>query len=174
MRHQLQALALGRRSAYLLVFLVAFAAACAAPAERGDQPEIQVLFVCEHGNVKSLMAASYFNQMAHQRKLPYRAVSRGSAPDSTTAPPAIVAGLQKDGVDVAAFHPAAVEAADIAASQQLVLINTELPANTQAQQISTERWTDVPPASVNFDAARDSLKAHVARLIDQLARSSRK
>lgn len=91
----------GAKSTLLvLVFVAAFAAACAASAERGEQPELQVLFVCEHGNVKSLMAAAYFNQMA--------------------------------------------------------------------------RWTDVPPASVNFDAARDSLKAHVARLIDRLARSSRK
>jgi protein-tyrosine-phosphatase len=133
-----------------------------------------VLFLCEHGNVKSLMAASYFNQMAVERKLSYRAVSRGSAPDSTTVPPAIVEGLRKDGFDVTAFHPAAVDKADITASQQLVLINTELPAHTQAQEISTERWTDVPPASVNFDAARDSLKAYVAQLIDQLEHSGRK
>jgi protein-tyrosine-phosphatase len=138
-----------------------------------EQPQSQVLFVCEHGNVKSLMAALYFNQMAHERKLPFRAVSRGSAPDSTGVPPAIVAGLRKDGFDVTAFHPAAVASADIAASQHLVLINTELPANTQAPGISAERWTDVPPASVNFDAARDSLRVHVARLIDQLARASR-
>lgn len=164
----------GRRPAYLMIFATAFATACSAPAECGERPELQVLFVCEHGNVKSLMAASYFNQMAHERQLPYRAVSRGSAPDSTTVPPAIVAGLRKDGVDVAAFHPAAVEAADIAVAQQLVLISTELPANTQARKISTERWTDVPPASINFDAARHSLKVHVARLIDQLEHSSRK
>jgi arsenate reductase (thioredoxin) len=40
----------------------------------------QVLFVCEHGNVKSLMAASYFNQLARERRLPFQAVSRGSPP----------------------------------------------------------------------------------------------
>lgn len=176
MRHLFQTMCSRRRSlgAYLISFAATFAAIFAAPIQSGEQPKSQVLFVCEHGNVKSLMAASYFNQMAHERKLPYRAISRGSAPDSTSVPPAVVAGLRKDGVDVAAFHPAAVVAADIAASQQLVLINTALPANTQAQGISTERWTDVPPASVNFDAARDSLKTYVAGLIDQLERSSRK
>jgi arsenate reductase (thioredoxin) len=56
----------------------------------------------------------------------------------------------------------------------LVLIGTELPANLRAQEVITEHWTDVPPASVNFDAARESLKSHVARLIDQLERSSPK
>jgi len=162
------------RPSYLMVFAAALMAACVVPARSGEAPDVQVLFVCEHGNVKSLMAASYFNQMARERKLPYRAVSRGSAPDSTTVPPAIVEGLRKDGFDVAAFHPVAVEQADITGSRQLVLINTELPASAQARQISTERWTDVPPASVNFDAARDSLRAHVTRLIDQLARPTGK
>lgn len=164
----------GSPAAYLMVFAAALAAMFATSARCGEEPEAQVLFVCEHGNVKSLMAASYFNQLANERKLPYRAISRGTSPDSTTVPPAIVAGLQKDGVDVTAFHPAAVEAADIAASQQMVLINTELPASMQVEKVKVERWTDVPPASVNFGAASDSLKAHVARLIDQLEHSNRK
>ena len=159
------------KAAILGAFAVAFAATLVSPTTRGDQPDIQVLFVCEHGNVKSLMAASYFDQLARERRLPYRAVSRGSAPDSTTVPPAIIDGLRKDGIDVASFHPTAVDAADITASQHVVLINTELPANTPAQGVSTERWNDVPPASVNFEAARDALKRHVAKLIDELARA---
>jgi hypothetical protein len=32
-----------------------------------------------------------------------------------------------------------------------------------------ERWSDVPAASVNYAAARESLKAHVAALLDRLA-----
>jgi arsenate reductase len=163
-----------RSRAFLMVLATALIAACAAPAKLSGQRESQVLFVCEHGNVKSLMAASYFNREAHQRKVPYRAVSRGSAPDSTTVPPAIVVGLRNDGFDVTAFHPAAVETADIAASQQLVLLNTQLPSGMQTQEIRTERWDDVPPASVNYEVARDSLKAHVSRLIDQLERTSRR
>jgi arsenate reductase (thioredoxin) len=161
-------------AAYLMVFAAALAAMFPTSALCGEEPEAQVLFVCEHGNVKSLMAASYFNLLAHERKLPYRAISRGTSPDSTTVPLAIVAGLQNDGVDVTAFQPTAVGAADIAASQHLVLINTEWPANSQVQVAKVERWSDVPPASVNFDAARDSLKAHVVRLIDQLEHSSPK
>ena len=72
----------------------------ACVAIRADEPTPQVLFVCEHGNVKSLMAASYFNQLAAKRGLRLRAISRGSAPDSTTVPPPIIAGLRTDGVDV--------------------------------------------------------------------------
>jgi arsenate reductase len=158
-----------RSRAPLAALALVLGMARVVPAQPGEPAEAQVLFVCEHGNVKSLMAASYFNQLARERRLPYRAISRGSAPDATSAPPAIIDGLRKDGIDVASFHPAAVGSADIAASQHLVLINTELPANTPAQGISTERWSDVPPASVNFEAARDSLRKHVAKLLDQLA-----
>jgi arsenate reductase len=164
-----------RRSASVVALAIAAAALAAGwtrPARSGEPQELQVLFVCEHGNVKSLMAASYFNQMARERKLPFRAISRGSAPDSTTVPPAIIAGLRQESFEVADFHPAAVAPADVAASRQLVLINSELPASTLAGGISTERWLDVPPASVNYPAARDSLRAHVARLIDRLTLAS--
>ena len=129
----------------------------------------QVVFVCEHGNVKSLMAASYFNQLAAQRGLPFRAVSRGSAPDSTTVPKPIVAGLHADGVDVSAFQPSKVAAADVVDAARVVTIGAELPAGANADETRVEHWDDVPPASTSYDAARSSLKAHVAELLDRLA-----
>jgi arsenate reductase (thioredoxin) len=128
-----------------------------------------VVFVCEHGNVKSLMAASYFNQLATQRGLPFRAISRGAAPDSTTVPKPIVAGLHADGVDVSVFHPSKIAAADVADAARVVAIGTELPADASTEESRIERWNDVPPASTSYDAARSSLKAHVAELLDRLA-----
>ena len=53
---------------------------CSVSKRPAPTPDSQVLFVCGHGNVKSLMAASYFNQLVGERRLPFRAVSRGSAP----------------------------------------------------------------------------------------------
>src|SRR5262249_13106961 len=92
----------------------------------------QVLFVCEHGNVKSLMAASYFNERAARPPLPFRAISRGLAPDSTSVPDAIRSGLHTDGFDVGDFRPAAVTADDVAASLEVVTIGTDLPADAAA------------------------------------------
>jgi protein-tyrosine-phosphatase len=132
---------------------------------------VQVLFVCEHGNVKSLMAASYFNQQAQQVGLPYRAVSRGTAPDSTTVPPTIVEGLRVDGIDVSGFHPSAVRATDVAASQRVVAIGVTLPVEAQGTAgPPIEQWNDVPPASQGFAGTRDALKAHVRKLIEELAK----
>lgn len=141
----------------------------AANSQEGGRRTSQILMVCEHGNVKSLMAASYFNELATARHLPFRAVSRGTAPDSTTVPPAIVAGLRADGFDVSGFRPTAISAADVATADRVILINTELAPGIADASRPPEKWSDVPPASVNYGAARDALKAHVQALIEQLS-----
>ena len=60
-----------------------------------------VVFVCEHGSAKSLVAASFFERMAKERGIAVRAVSRGTAPD-TSVPATVVEALRTDGFDVAA------------------------------------------------------------------------
>ncbi len=145
---------------------------CSLPKSHAQTHDSQVLFVCEHGNVKSLMAASYFNQMAQELRLRFRAVSRGTAPDSTTVPPAIIQGLRGDGFDVSSFHPSAVTSSDVSASQRVITIGTVLPVDAQlaAAQPKIEQWNDVPPTSVGYGATRDSLKRHIKELVEQLAK----
>ena len=152
------------------VIAIMFLGACATAPKPAAPPVSEVLFVCEHGNVKSLMAASYFNRLAEQRGLPFHGVPRGSAPDSTTVPPPIVAGLRADGFDVSAFHPTAVSAADVSAATRVITISIALPATAEVAGAAVEPWSDVPAASVDYSAARDALKAHVATLVDQLSR----
>ena len=154
-----------RVAAVIGVLAVVCASTCAAADEA---PQKQVVFVCEHGNVKSLMAASYFNQLAQQHHLPLRAVSRGSAPDSNAVPKPVAAGLHADGVDVSDFRPAKIVPAEVAAAERVVTIGTGLPADAQADPQRIEHWNDVPPASRDYAAARSSLKAHVADLIERL------
>lgn len=158
------------RTAVIAAFVLAFG--CVTISCFAQQTaERQILFVCEHGNVKSLMAASYFNQNIREFNLPYRAVARGSAPDSTTVPAAIVRGLEHDGIDVSSFQPAKVSASDIASPVRIVLIGTSLSAGLRASsKARIEQWNDVPPASVDFEAARESLRKHVRELIAQLPR----
>jgi arsenate reductase len=151
----------------ILAFLLTFG--CASSQSQAQTHDAQVLFVCEHGNVKSLMAMSYFNQLAQERRLSFRAVSRGTALDSTTVPPAIIQGLRGDGFDVSSFHPSAVRVSDVSASQRVITIGVALPADAQAAvRPKIEQWNDVPPASVDYGAARDSLKRHIKSLIAAL------
>jgi protein-tyrosine-phosphatase len=137
-------------------------------SQEAAQPTIQVLMVCEHGNVKSLMAASYFNELATARQLPFHAVARGTAPNSTTVPPPIVDGLRADGFDVSNFHPTAISEADVVKAERVILISSDLPSDISIGSKQSEKWTDVPPASANYDAARDALKAHIRALLDQM------
>ena len=131
-----------------------------------------MLFVCEHGNVKSLMAASYFNRLAADRGLKAHAISRGVAPDSTTVPPPIARALRDDGFDVAEFRPEKVTAGDVAAAQRVIAIGVDLPASAQTSPASVKHWNDVPPASVDYPTARDALMRHIEELIDEMSSSS--
>jgi hypothetical protein len=77
--------------------------------------------------------------------------------------------LRGDGFDLSSFHPSAVRVSDISASQRVITIGTALPTDAQAAaQPKIEQWNDVPPASVNYAATRDSLKSHIKKLVEQL------
>jgi arsenate reductase len=141
--------------------------ACSSPPPVASPPR-QVLFVCEHGNAKSLMAASYFNQLAQAKGLPLRAVSRGLAPDSETVPEFVKTPLTAEGFDVSTFRPQRLTADDIAAADRVIAISATLPTGTPATK--SEQWNDVPAASTDYVRSRDSIKAHVQDLLERLAR----
>src|SRR5690242_16385787 len=61
------------------------------------KPAGTVLFVCEHGSAKSVVAAAHFNRIAAERGLPFRAIARGTVPEPGMAP-AAVKGLLEDGL----------------------------------------------------------------------------
>lgn len=158
-----------RKLASIVLLSATLLAAFVAPSASAAEPLEQVLFVCERGNVKSLMAASYFNQLAAERKLPLRAISRGVSPNATSVPPAIVAGLHAEGIEVSAYRPVALSPNDTSQSRHVVAIGTDLPASAHSAVTTRERWDDVPAASTNYAAARDSLRAHVRDLIQRLS-----
>lgn len=152
--------------------LVAVVAVLTVDATRAAEPPPirQVLFVCEHGNVKSLMAATYFNELARSRGLPFRAVSRRLAPDSNTVPEFVKAPLAAEGFDVSTFRPQRLTAGDISASARVIAIGTELPADATSAATQSEQWNDVPAASTDFANSRASIRAHVLALLDRLTR----
>jgi len=145
----------------------AFALVLLRPVSGDDSPPAPVVFVCEHGSVKSLIAASLFDQAATDRGLPHRAVSRGIAPDARV-PPAIAAALARDGFDVAQVKPQALTAADLAGATRVVAIGVDLPANGAQAPGPAEHWDDIPPASKDYPAARTALQRHIDELLDEL------
>jgi protein-tyrosine-phosphatase len=126
-----------------------------------------ILFVCEHGSAKSLVAASLFERMARERGVDARAISRGTAPDPSV-PPAVVEALRADGFDVAAFRPRALTGADVAAAVRVVAIGVDLGPLAAKAGPRTVRWDSVPPVSTSYPEARRDLVARIERLLEEL------
>lgn len=101
-----------------------------------------IVFVCEHGSAKSLVAASFFERMAKERGIVVRAVSRGTAPDASV-PAAVVEALRGDGFDVAAFKPQRLKEADVLAADRVVAIGVDLGGVGAKTRAGVVRWDDI-------------------------------
>lgn len=124
---------------------------------------LTVVFVCEHGAAKSVLAAAYFNQFAQERGLNLRAVARGTHPEDHLLPQA-VKGLSEDGLTPAKSVPQKLTEADIRSAQRVITF-CELPAEYHGQAI-IERWDDIPLVSENYGQARDAILKRVRQMLD--------
>jgi protein-tyrosine-phosphatase len=126
-----------------------------------------VLFVCLHASAKSLIAAEYFNKVAAERRLPFRAISAGTEPDNAV-PPHVVAGLRGDGHDVSRRVPERLTRELAAPARIAISFEPEL-AGSVAPGCIVERWS-VPAVSDDYVIARDAIKGRVDALIATLTR----
>lgn len=134
------------------------------------QPEATrtVVFVCEHGSAKSVVAAAHFNRLASELGLDVRAVSRGTVPDAVMAP-AAVAGLQQDGLSPGATAPVRLTVADLEAAERVVTF-CDLPAELSAGRVpnrEVKTW-EVPPVSTHYEASRDAMLPRIEALLRSL------
>ena len=145
------------------MFTVLSAGAAAQLTSSGAGP--RVVFVCEHGAAKSVIAAAYFNKIAAERGLPDRAIYRGASPQAELSVSALK-GLKEDGLTLPSDKPSSITAADVAAATHVFAIGCALPAHA-ASSGKADSWDDVPE-NQGYAAQRDAIKKHVERLIDQL------
>ncbi len=149
------------------IALLGCAASLLVACSGGDGDPVRkgrVLFVCEHGSAKSIIAAALFNARAAARNVPFRAEARGIVPDSTLMP-AAVAGLRADGLAPGQETPTPMERADVHGS--LIIAFDPLPPDlTTGAQVVV--W-DVPPVSVDYAASREAMLSRIDALLDELA-----
>ena len=148
-----------------LVGLALFCTCVQLGAQSGQTPTI--LFVCEHGSAKSVIAAAHFNRMAETRGLPYRAVSRGIHPDAKI-PGNIKAGLLADGLDVSNWTPKPVVDGDLRRAERVVTLSCELPKSKSVDASKTIDWRNVPAVSDGYQAARADIVERVDELLKTL------
>jgi protein-tyrosine-phosphatase len=121
-----------------------------------------IIFVCEHGAAKSILAAAYFNRFASQMGVDVRAIARGTNPVQELSAQT-VKGLADDGLTPTESAPQKLTVADIDSADRIVSF-CALPAEYQ-QQIVIERWEDVPPVSESYEKARDVIIDRIRQML---------
>ena len=123
-----------------------------------------IIFVCEHGAAKSVIAAAHFNQLASQMGRDMRAVARGTHPDKAHSPQA-VKSLSEEGLTPAEATPQKLTAEELKAAQNVIAF-CDLPTEYQPET-RIEHWEDVPPVSKNYETARDIIVERIHQLLNR-------
>ena len=126
--------------------------------------DLNIIFVCEHGAAKSVIAAVHFNRLASQMGLDMHAVARGTHPDEELSPQTI-RGLSEEGLTPTESVPQKLTVIELQSAQRVITF-CDLPAE-YPQQTQSERWEDVPPVSENYEKARDVIVERIHQMLSR-------
>ncbi len=126
----------------------------------------KILFVCEHGAAKSIIAAAYFNKLAHEKGLNLQAIARGTIPDEELSA-ITVQGLMTDGLTSTELSPQKLQPAEIESAQRVIIFG-DLFGHPDYQGIEVENWNEVPPVSKDYQVARDAIVEHLKQLLAEI------
>ena len=128
-----------------------------------------VIFVCEHGAAKSVLAATYFNHLATRRGLSIRALARGTAPDSEILP-TVADGLAREGLAPCTLTPVSLASEDLVNAEHVVTFDQPQVTRLVPNPASVIPWNDLPAVSADFNTARDAIFARVEAFVESCAR----
>lgn len=155
---------IARFSVIALIVLLSAATA----AQTSDPPPLQrVVFVCEHGSAKSLIAASYFNRSARARGLPFEAIARGTAPEPTV-PQYIQKALKADSINVSGYVPLLFRRTDLEGATLVVSFDQDI-ASTVGGAVPLLKWNNLPSVAADFRRGRDAIVERVNALVETLS-----
>jgi arsenate reductase (thioredoxin) len=149
--------------AFILCFLSMSGQAQDLAKDTEQKPVI--IFVCEHGAAKSIVAAAYFNKLAEERGLNLRAIARGTNPDPEISPK-VRDGLRKDGLASTESAPKNISHADFSGARRIVTF-CSLPED-YADKLQVEHWDDLPWNSEEYGKSRDGIIERLNRLLEEL------
>ena len=132
----------------------------------------EILFVCEHGAARSTIASAYFNKLAEEQGLNYRAIFRATNPDSILMP-ATMKGLTEDGFDISQWTPKLVSQTDINSASEIVTFDCNIPISDSSSKPHVQ-WNGIPPVSKDYNLARDQIVKKVQELINDLAKKQKR
>ena len=125
----------------------------------------KIVFVCEHGSAKSIIAISYFNKIAKEKNLSWEAVSRGTSPDAEISAKTKEL-LADDNMPVPALKPQQLTQKDIDEAEQVILFYP-LPKSLEGRD-NLDYWLGIDAVNGDFERLRDDIVAKLLPLIDSL------
>jgi arsenate reductase len=126
-----------------------------------------ILFVCEHGSAKSVIAAAHFNDLANRNGSRYRAIARGVHPDKEI-PLYVKSGLSAESLDIRGWQPKRLNDEDAAKAERVITLGCALPTAKSAATRNLQQWDDVPSPSENYQNASRAIAERVALLLKEL------
>jgi arsenate reductase (thioredoxin) len=122
----------------------------------------EILFLCQHGGAKSVIAASHFNRLATERGLPFVAAAAAAEDPYGAVPTPVADHLQREGFGVRELKPHHVVPEEIATAARIVTIGCDFSG-------AHERWDDVPAASEDLEGSVAAIRRYVEGLAEALA-----
>jgi protein-tyrosine-phosphatase len=149
------------------IVLLPWASTLAQQTPTQGVPSHTILFVCEHGSAKSIIAAARFNDLANKNALPYRAIARGVHPDKEI-PPHVKSGLAAEGLDIRGWQPKRFGEEDALRAERVITLGCALPTSNAFAADKLQDW-NVPSPSENYQNASRAIAERVALLFKELA-----
>jgi hypothetical protein len=127
----------------------------------------KIVFVCEHGSAKSVIAAAYFNKLAKEKNIRWEAVSRGNNPDKGL-PEKTKKLLASDKLLDVTFVPQKISQLDIDEAEQVIIFN-DLPGDINGKN-KVGYWLGIQSVNDDFQKLRDDIVEKINPLIDSLTK----
>jgi protein-tyrosine-phosphatase len=125
-----------------------------------------VLFICEFGTAKSVIARELFRRRAANRSIDVAAISRGLVIEDHITPE-LRQNLTADGINPNAEPFQMLQPADWQRAKVIVAFNP-LPAVVPKSNVRD--WTDVPSVVSEYPAARAAMDQRIEALLDEFQR----
>src|SRR6266853_304219 len=105
--------------------MIMLATAILAQQTKTTSTKPTIVFVCEHGSAKSIIAAAEFERMAKEKGLDLNILARGTNPDAEI-PKLVRDGLKADGYDAGNLKPTKVSGRDLKGATKIVTFGPDL------------------------------------------------
>ncbi len=147
----------------LVLSMLLLAPAMLAQESKSSATKPTVVFVCEHGSAKSIIAAVEFERMAKENGLDLNILARGTNPDAKI-PKLIRDGLKANGYDAGSLKPIKVSEKDLKGATKIVSFGPDLKP-WLADPAAVLDWSAAPSPSEDYRAAREYIRQQLEILL---------